>query len=116
VNCIATPSPLADPTRSVGAFTAAEVERLAQMEHERWMGDLREAGFTYGPRHDEQAKTHPGLVPFDQLSDDDQEKDRAAVRNLPEMMVSAGFEITRVESPIAANGSSIHAPAVADPV
>ena len=45
------------------AFTPEEVERLAEMEHERWLAERRALGWTPGPR-DPQKKTNPNLVPW----------------------------------------------------
>jgi hypothetical protein len=43
--------------------------------HDRWMGDMLRAGFKYGPRRDAEMKTHPCLLPFDDLPKDQQFKD-----------------------------------------
>ena len=53
--------------------------------HEAWMAEKIAAGWTYGGLKDEQAKTHPCMVPFDQLPRDQQAKDfifRAVVHAL----------------------------------
>lgn len=44
--------------------------------HEAWAQALRREGWTYGPTKDPQAKTHPLLVPFDELPPLQQAKDR----------------------------------------
>src|SRR5262249_34933473 len=56
--------PLTDWDAATFTFTAMEVERMAQMEHERWMNERRLQGWTYssGPR-DDAKKTNPHLVP-----------------------------------------------------
>ena len=36
------------------------------------------------------------MVPWDQLSEAEREKDREAVRNIPERMAAAGFETYRL--------------------
>jgi hypothetical protein len=43
--------------------------------HAAWMGLKRAAGWTYGPVKDETLKSHPCLVPFDQLPIWQQRKD-----------------------------------------
>jgi len=43
--------------------------------HDSWMADKLADGWTYGPVKDANAKTHPCLVPFDQLPPDQQAKD-----------------------------------------
>lgn len=44
--------------------------------HEAWMTDKIAEGWVYGPEKDEVAKTHPCLVPFEDLPDHQQFKDR----------------------------------------
>lgn len=43
--------------------------------HESWMREKEKNGWVYGKTKDEQCKTHPCLVPFDQLSREQQLKD-----------------------------------------
>lgn len=43
--------------------------------HDNWMCQKLADGWTYGPVKDEKAKTHPCLVPFDQLPPEQQFKD-----------------------------------------
>jgi hypothetical protein len=79
-------------------FTVAEVENLAQMEHGRWWAEKRAAGYVLGPSKNDEEKTHPCMVPWDQLSEAEKEKDREVVRNIPERMAAAGFETYRLGS------------------
>jgi voltage-gated potassium channel Kch len=72
------------------AFTAAEVERLSVLEHERWVRERRAAGWTTGPR-DAVALTTPYLVPWDELDEPVRELDRQFVRALPDILADAGL-------------------------
>jgi hypothetical protein len=60
----------------------AELEVLAELEHERWQAQRRMDGWrrAEGPRKDEARRLHPSLVPYRQLTDDIKEFDRAYVR------------------------------------
>jgi hypothetical protein len=80
-----------DPFR----FTDAEVEALARQEQVRWYTERRAAGWRYGHVRDDGTKLHPDLVSWDQLSEDDRDKDRDAVRNLPHVLASVGLMIVR---------------------
>lgn len=54
-------------------------------QHDAWSADKRKDGWVYGEVKDTQKKTHPCLVPFDQLPVFQQKKDalfRAIVRAL----------------------------------
>ncbi len=46
-----------------------EIERLAQIEHERWAADLADHGWHLGPERDPVRKEHPMLVPWAELSE-----------------------------------------------
>lgn len=54
-------------------------------QHDAWLVAKTDAGWVYGPVKDEAAKTHPCMVPFDQLPPEQQAKDAlftAIVRGL----------------------------------
>lgn len=44
--------------------------------HDNWMAEKARNGWVYGEVKDPDAKTHPCMVPFDQLPADQQAKDR----------------------------------------
>lgn len=76
------------------AFTAAEVERLAEQEHERWMAERQARGYVPGP--DRAARQHPDLVPWADLSESARDKDQDAVREIPSILQQAGFQVVRL--------------------
>lgn len=45
-------------------------------QHDAWMKDKVDAGWVYGEIKDAEAKTHPCIVPFDQLPEFQQKKDK----------------------------------------
>ena len=50
--------------------------RTPEQLHDAWSAAKRADGWTYGPRKDAQAKTHPCLVPYGDLPAAEQLKDR----------------------------------------
>ncbi|HEY0323439.1 MAG TPA: RyR domain-containing protein [Pyrinomonadaceae bacterium] len=50
-------------------------EADASASHENWMREKLEDGWRYGETKDANAKTHPWLVPFEQLPPEQQAKD-----------------------------------------
>jgi hypothetical protein len=92
--CVLVPVPLADPEPSFG-FSDDEVEELARAEHERWCDDLMGEGWRYGPVKDSERRVHPSLVPWSELSEEERDKDREPVRELPRMLALVGFDIQR---------------------
>jgi len=77
-------------------FEEDQLEELAKLEHERWVADLRRHGWrrTDGPK-DPERKLHPLLRGWTELPEDERDKDRLAIRQLPDMLLRAGFEIYR---------------------
>jgi hypothetical protein len=75
-------------------FSPDEVERLAVMEHERWVAERRSLGWTAGPR-DASKKTNPNLVRWEDLEERIREDNRESVRQLPSFLNRAGFTIRR---------------------
>ncbi len=83
------------PRRGLGAdvITADQVDQLAQAEHERWCAERRGQRWNYGPVRDDDRKVHPDLVSWNDLSHGSREKNRRAIRRLPDILGEAGFEI-----------------------
>jgi hypothetical protein len=75
-------------------FTPEELESLARDEHERWMAQRRQAGWRRG-RRDDATKRHPSLVPYDRLSRAERDKDRDAVRHIPDVLAEVGLRVVR---------------------
>jgi len=86
--------PLRNGARPDLPLDAQTLEQLAVGEHDRWATDLTTDGWRYAPgSKDPEAKTHPLLVPWEQLSEEEREKDRDAMRAIPQMLMRAGFGI-----------------------
>jgi hypothetical protein len=82
---------------STGGVTLAEadVDRLAKAEHRRWMNERTAKGWRHGQMKDNSRKLHPDLVDWGYLSEESREKDRSAVRAIPEHLAEAGLQIIR---------------------
>ena len=71
------------------------MERIAENVHEHWaVGRIRE-GWTYGPRRDDGKKTHPCLVPYDQLPDSEKEYDRTTAGETLRLILALGYTIEK---------------------
>ncbi|MBQ8747181.1 MAG: hypothetical protein IJZ08_04855 [Clostridia bacterium] len=55
--------------------TEEELWNLRRLEHRRWNAYMRSEGYSYAPKRYDLAKVHHCLVPFDELSPEDQAKD-----------------------------------------
>jgi hypothetical protein len=76
------------------AFSEAEIELLAKMEHQRWVQERQAQGYVHGPNR--AGKQHPDLVDWQYLSDSARDKDRDAIGELPVILRQAGFQILRL--------------------
>ena len=79
----------------VTALTDGELERLARAEHDRWVEERREAGWTLGPERDVERRRTPHLVPWEELPEEIREYDRDAVRAIPAVLAEAGLGVYR---------------------
>ena len=75
------------------SFSGQELERLARMEHERWLGVMRRSGREPAPDPDQERKDHPALAAWEQLDEDEREKDRQMVRAIPRILARAGYAV-----------------------
>jgi len=72
-----------------------EVERLAEMEHDRWWREREADGWTFAPAKDVERKHSPYLVPYEDLPESVKEYDRNTVRGIPAFVRHAGFAVVR---------------------
>ncbi len=68
-------------------------ERLARNVHDTWAAQRIADGWVHGPLRDDARKTHPGLVPYDELSEAEKEYDRRVSLETMKMIVALGFRI-----------------------
>jgi len=74
-------------------FTDEEVERLAEMEHARWMLERLRSGWRWGPEKSVEDKVSPYLVPWQLLSEEVKGWDRNTVRQIPQYLEKMGIEV-----------------------
>jgi class 3 adenylate cyclase len=84
------------PTQIV--ISPEQLEVISRREHDRWMAERQRQGWTYGKTRDDARKHHPSLVPWEELSEAEKQKDRDTVHNMPVLISKAGFQIRKVSS------------------
>lgn len=89
-------APFRDWDAELFRFTPEEVEKLARMEHQRWWDERIATGWKLGRPRDDKRKIHPSMVPWEQLSKEDQDRDRNTILELPEVLASIDVQIYRV--------------------
>ena len=72
------------------------IERLAENVHDLWAQQRMKDGWSWGPKRDDAAKQHPGLIAYSELSDSEKEYDRITTRGVLKSILALGY---RVEPP-----------------
>jgi hypothetical protein len=70
------------------------VESLARNGHDVWARQRIAEGWRYGPVRDDAGKTHPCLIPFDELPESEKEYDRKTAAETIKTIVALGFVLT----------------------
>ena len=70
-------------------------ERLAENAHDHWARRRMAEGWTFGRVRDDGARTHPNLVPYDQLTEAEKEYDRESAMQTLRAMIALGWRIER---------------------
>jgi voltage-gated potassium channel Kch len=76
-------SPLADWDAAEKEIPELVIDEMAEMEHQLWCDWQRQQG----------QKTHPDLVPWEELPQEEREKNRHFVRGLPELFAEIGLQM-----------------------
>jgi serine phosphatase RsbU (regulator of sigma subunit) len=73
-----------------------EIETMARVEHLRWSWEKRLNGWILGSIKDDIKKTHPSLIPFEELNESEKEKDRELVKLIPALLQDINYEVIPV--------------------
>jgi hypothetical protein len=106
-------------------FPGTDLERLAEMEHDRWVRSKLQSGWRYARKTKKDEKLHQALLPWrrmtaaerDQqygpyaaavglgvLPEAEKEKDRLLVRGIPQILARAGYTVVKIQH--STNGST----------
>ncbi len=81
----------------VEAFSPEQIEILAEMEHGRWCVRKFLDGWRLGDKKDDDRRTHPDLIPWKDLPDQERDKDRQYARQIPRVLGDQGYAIVPAE-------------------
>lgn len=74
------------------------IELLAEHNHEVWATQRIKDGWIYGDQRDDDRKTHPCLVPYDDLPETEKEYDRLTAIGVLKVIISLGYRIEKHET------------------
>ncbi len=70
-------------------------ESIAKNVHEVWAAGRIREGWVYGEVKDDQKKTTPCLVPYEELPDSEKDYDRNSAMETLRLIVKLGYNISR---------------------
>ena len=71
------------------------VEAMAKNVHDVWAESRISQGWTYGPERNDALKTHPCLVPYEDLPEVEKAYDRDTAVGTLKLICKLGFKITK---------------------
>ncbi len=71
------------------------VEQMSKNVHEVWAESRIKQGWMYGEQRNDELKTHPCLVPYDELPEEEKEYDRNTSIETLKLIMKLGFKIRR---------------------
>ena len=66
---------------------------LMRMEKYRWNAERSIAGWRYGEIRDKTHLIHPLIIPFQQVPDNEKEKDKDVIKNIPYILALGGYKL-----------------------
>lgn len=69
------------------------VEEMAKNVHEVWAESRIKQGWTYGAERNDERKTHPCLVPYEELPEEEKTYDRNTAVETLKLIMKLGFSI-----------------------
>ena len=71
------------------------VEEMSKNVHEVWSEARMKQGWRYGEQRNDELKTHPSLVPYEDLPDEEKEYDRNTSIGTLKLIIKLGFKISK---------------------
>ena len=71
------------------------VEKMSKNVHEVWAETRIRQGWTYGEQRNDELKTHPCLIPYEELPEEEKEYDRNTSIGTLKLIMKIGFKISR---------------------
>ena len=90
-----TPKPLETSGVELPCGVDELIEKMAENVHEVWAEGRIEQGWRYGKERNDVLKTHPCLVPYDALPEEEKEYDRRTAAETIKLILKLGFKIEK---------------------
>jgi hypothetical protein len=93
------PTPIDTSRVTLSPALSELTELLSRNAHDVWARQRIAEGWRWGPARDDVRKEHPGLVPYDRLSESEKELDRQTAMETVRVILALGFRVVRPSSP-----------------
>lgn len=71
------------------------VEQVAKNVHDVWASSRISQGWTWGAKRNDEFKTHPSLIPYEELSEEEKQYDRDTAVGTLKLVMKLGFNISK---------------------
>jgi ryanodine receptor 2 len=71
------------------------VEQMSKNVHEVWAETRISQGWTFGEKRNDDLKTHPCLIPYEELPEEEKEYDRNTSIGTLKLILKLGFKICK---------------------
>ena len=92
-----TPQPIDTSDVELPKALEALVEQMSKNVHDVWAETRIKQGWTYGPERNDELKTHPCLIPYEELPEEEKEYDRNTSIGTLKLIVKLGFDIKKAQ-------------------
>ena len=93
-----TPTPMDTSNVQLPEQLLELTEKIAENVHDNWALGRISQGWTYGENRDDVLKTHPCLVPYSDLTEEEKYFDRNTALETLKLIVALGYRIEKIES------------------
>lgn len=73
----------------------ALMEQIAENVHENWAKSRMDQGWVLGPERSDADKTHPCLIPYDELPEVEKDYDRQTATQTLKLILALGYTINK---------------------
>lgn len=89
------PAPLDTAEIALSDDLVGLTEEMARNVHDVWAQSRLSQGWRYGEARNDREKTHPCLIPYEELPEEEKEYDRRTATETLKLIMKLGYEIVK---------------------
>lgn len=89
------PKPIDTKDVALDAELLELTEKIAKNVHDNWAAARIAAGWKYGLTRSDEEKTTPCLVPYEELTEEEKEYDRATALETLKLIIKLGYNVRK---------------------